>query len=199
MPSKLTTIIARISSSIPNKTNAEVVRAYLEYMRQNGSSTTSERHQNNQLKTAIAFGIFLGPDRLFSEIKRKEEILAFLDTKIKPESVDPEKRWITTWNDYLHRLKRFFRWFHCYYYHVRQKEEEQGGRGEGGYEWRDLTDESSWKTLGFAAAIKQKRTKRLSPYSENDIWGRDELLTVVKCAGSPVYVLSGRMCRRIDY
>ena len=27
--------------------------------------------------------------------------------------------------------------------------------------------------------IKMKRTKRLSPYSQNDIWDRDELLTII--------------------
>jgi hypothetical protein len=199
MPPKLTTTIAKISSSIPNKTNAEVIKAYLEYMRHNGSSSTSERHHNNQLKAVIAFGAFLGPDKTFLEIRRKEEISAFLDTKIKPEDVDPERRWITTWNDYLHRLKRFFRWLHCHYLpKMRKMQKEEEGRGlegedEGkkeGAESRDDViidddndDESNWKTPAFAA-IKQKKTKRLSPYSENDIWDRDELLTVVKYAAN---------------
>jgi integrase/recombinase XerD len=30
------------------------------------------------------------------------------------------------------------------------------------------------------AKIKEKRTKRQSPYSETEIWDRDELLTIVK-------------------
>lgn len=36
-----------------------------------------------------------------------------------------------------------------------------------------------WETPQFAR-IKEKRTKRLSPYSETDIWERDELLTIIK-------------------
>jgi integrase/recombinase XerD len=35
-----------------------------------------------------------------------------LDTKIKNSENDPDKRWITTWNDYLIRIKYFFRWMY---------------------------------------------------------------------------------------
>lgn len=158
MPTKLTTTIAKITT-LPNKENADLVKVYLEYMRQNGAS---ERHQNNQIKVVIYFGTFLGSTS-FKEIHNKDEILRFLDTKRKSDEVDPERRWITTWNDYLHKIKRFFRWLHCYC----------------GSE--DPREESDWETPTFAR-IKQKRTKRLSPYSETDIWDRDELLTVVKYA-----------------
>jgi pimeloyl-ACP methyl ester carboxylesterase len=33
----------------------------------------------------------------FYEIKTKEQVLEFLDTKIKSYNEDPDKRWITTW------------------------------------------------------------------------------------------------------
>lgn len=36
-----------------------------------------------------------------------------------------------------------------------------------------------WETPSFLK-IRERRSKRLSPYSETDIWERDELLTVVK-------------------
>jgi integrase/recombinase XerD len=35
-----------------------------------------------------------------------------LDTKIKNSEEDPDKYWITTWNDYLGRIKYFFRWLY---------------------------------------------------------------------------------------
>jgi integrase/recombinase XerD len=35
--------------------------------------------------------------------------LQFLDLKRKTEDKDPDKKWITTWNDYLWRLKYFYR------------------------------------------------------------------------------------------
>ncbi len=37
----------------------------------------------------------------------------------------------------------------------------------------------SWTTLSFIN-IKMKRTKRLSPYLESEIWDRDELSAVIK-------------------
>ena len=76
------------------------------------SSGTSDKYQNNNLKTIIAFGRFLEPSISFKTISKRDQIVAFLDTKIKNSQVDPDKRWITTSNDYLGRLKYFFRWLH---------------------------------------------------------------------------------------
>jgi integrase/recombinase XerD len=64
----------------------------------------SEHHQSNNLKVAIAFAKFLGSATTFHDIQRKEQIIRFLDTKVKPSEIDPEKKWITTWNHYLHRI-----------------------------------------------------------------------------------------------
>ena len=43
----------------------------------------------------------------------------------------------------------------------------------------DDTRESQWITPSFIN-IKKRKTKRLSPYSENEIWERDELLAIIK-------------------
>ena len=64
----------------------------------------------------------------------------------------------------LVHLKRFFRWLHNHH-----KDEQEGN---------DIA-ESEWKTPSFIN-IKKRRTKRLSPYSENEIWEREELLAIVK-------------------
>jgi hypothetical protein len=45
----------------------------------------------------------------FTIFRKKEKILEFLNKRIKPKSVDPDEKWVTTWNDYLGRLKFFFR------------------------------------------------------------------------------------------
>src|SRR5215211_1096413 len=74
---------------------------------------------------------------------------------------DPDKKWITTWNDNLHRLKHLFRWLY-----------NQRGKHE-------TIPMSEWETPTFAK-IKEKKTKSLSPYSETEIWDRDELLLVVR-------------------
>jgi integrase/recombinase XerD len=76
-------------------------------MRNNGSS---EHHQNNNLKVVIAFGNFIGKDISFLDTTKKERILGFLNTKVKDE--DPDKRWITTWNNYLNRLRLFYLWLY---------------------------------------------------------------------------------------
>ncbi|MFL6400251.1 MAG: hypothetical protein ACJ72J_11835, partial [Nitrososphaeraceae archaeon] len=143
MPSKLSTTISKIST-IPNSTNSSLITEFHTYMKMNGAS---ERHQNNSLKVCNAFALSLG-----------------LDTKIKSQEQDPDKKWITTWNYNLVHLKRFFRWLHNHH-----KDEQESN---------DIA-ESEWKTPSFIN-IKKRRTKRLSPYSENEIWEREELLSIVK-------------------
>src|SRR5215204_6300803 len=104
MPLKLSTTIGKIQN-IPNTKNIEIINDFLEYMRNNGSS---EHHQNNNLKVVIAFSNFIGKDKSFYDIIKKEQILEFLNTKVKHYDIDPDKRWITTWNNYLNRLRLFF-------------------------------------------------------------------------------------------
>jgi hypothetical protein len=108
LPYRLTTTIKNINS-IPNPINAGVVSEFHQYMIANGSS---ERHQNNTLKVIVCFGRFLGSSVSFLDISKKEQVLSFLDTKIKNSELDPEKKWINTWNDYARRIKRFLRWLY---------------------------------------------------------------------------------------
>lgn len=110
MPTKLTTTISKIAS-IPNSVNSELVNDIYHYMKNNGAS---ERHQNNNLKVMIAYAKFLGSGVSFYNIEKKEQIVTFLDTKIKNTAQDPDKKWITTWNHNLHRIKYFFRWLYNY-------------------------------------------------------------------------------------
>ena len=160
MPTKLTTTVSKIAS-IPNPVNSELIDDFYKYMTNNGAS---ERHQNNNLKVVIAFARFLGKDVIFYTIQKKEQIIAFLDTKIKNIQQDPDKRWITTWNHYLHRIKHFIRWL----YNYRDKKDEE-----------ERVAQSEWVTPFFARS-KEKRTKRISPYSETELWERDEILFIVK-------------------
>lgn len=68
-----------------------------------------------------------------------------------------------TWNNYLHRLKLFLRWL----YNQRGKDPE------------DIAPQSDWDTPSFAR-ITEKKTKRVSPYSETELWKRDEILFIAK-------------------
>ena len=128
------------------------------------NNTTSERHQNNNLKATIAFAGFLGSETTFYQISSKEQITKFLDTKIRSNSEDPDQRWITTWNDYLVRIKHFFRWL----YNCRIRLDHSQDHSS-----------NDWYTPEFVN-IRKKKTKRLSPYGEYEIWDIEDLKTVVK-------------------
>jgi hypothetical protein len=113
MPSKLSTTVSKIAT-IPNPTNSMLITEFHKYMETSGAS---ERHQNNSLKMIIAFAFFIGKDVTLYNIKSKEQICSFLDTKIKNQEEDPDKRW--TRNYYLVHLERFFRCkFKSNYYRI---------------------------------------------------------------------------------
>lgn len=87
MPVKLATTIKKIDS-ISNNTNLELVKKFCSFMRSNGAS---ERHQNNNLKAVIAFANFLGEKNSFTDINKTEQVLSFLNTKMKNQQDDPKK------------------------------------------------------------------------------------------------------------
>ena len=97
------------------------------------------------------------------KIENKNQITSFLDTKVKSIDKDPDKRWITTWNDYLARLKYFFRWL--------QNCRDKNDLDEFPY--------SEWITPAFIS-IRKKKTKRISPYLESMLWEKEDLLTIIK-------------------
>jgi hypothetical protein len=136
------------------------------------SSGTSDKYQNNNLKTIIAFGSFLEPSISFQSIVKRDEIIAFLDTKIKDYQADPDKRWVTTWNDYLGRIKYFFRWLY--------NTSNSGGLLRINQFNQDIyIPITEWKTHTFLR-IDKKKTKRLSPYLESELWEKEDILTIVK-------------------
>lgn len=104
MPATLSCTISKIIT-IPNKVNADIVSQYKEYMRDNGAS---ERHQNNALKAVIGYAKFLGENTTFYEVNTKGQITAYLDTKMNSEEQDPDKKWITTWNDKVVEMVEIF-------------------------------------------------------------------------------------------
>jgi len=95
---KLSTIVDNKIGLVSNKENSSIIYDFYKYMQEKGSS---DNHQVNNLKVVIDFANFLGPDITFYEVSRKEEIISFLNRKIKSSDIDPDKRWITTWNHFL--------------------------------------------------------------------------------------------------
>ena len=105
MPIKLSTTVQKIVS-LPSTANSLLLTEFYEYMNANG---VSESHQNNNLKAIIAFARHLGPSG-FIDINTSESITNFLNSKLKSIEDYPDRKCLTTWNDYLGRLKYFFRW-----------------------------------------------------------------------------------------
>ena len=57
-------------------------------MKSNGAS---ERHQNNNLKAVCKFGNYLGQNINFEEVNNTNQILSFLNTKIKSQDGRPRQ------------------------------------------------------------------------------------------------------------
>lgn len=161
MPMKLATTLGHLQS-ILNITNKKLLVEFHEYLKE---VDTSESYQNQMLKQLISYAEFVGEKISFYDVNTKEQITAFLDTKAKSVEVDPDKKWIITYNDYLWRIKYFFRWLHNY-----NLSKEKG---------EEPLVVSDWKTPSFTV-IKKKKTKRPSPYLESELWEKDEYLSVVK-------------------
>jgi integrase/recombinase XerD len=148
MPIRLDTVLRKVEQ-MPNKVNSDLLREFYPHMKDNG---TSQNYQKGNLKAMIHYAEHIGAATSFFDVDYRQ-VLRFLDTKIKPEQIDPDKKWITTWNDYLWRLKLFFRWLH------NKKVKEIDG------EEQEVKPEDEWKTPSFLQQIKKKKTKRLGPTS----------------------------------
>jgi hypothetical protein len=68
LPAKLTTKLSKIAL-VSNQVNAATIEEFRNYMNAKGPS---EQHQNNNLKVAIAYANFLGPDATFFDVKQKK-------------------------------------------------------------------------------------------------------------------------------
>jgi hypothetical protein len=160
LPAKLATTIKNIDVKIENETNRQLITEFYHYLIE---IETSESYQNGLIKVLIRFAEYIGEKSTFYHVKDKEKILEFLNLKRKNETDDPDKKWITTWNDYLWRIKYFYRWL------ANTKEKTIVAH----------KSDNNWETPSFVN-IKMKKTKRLSPYSETDIWDKEELFTIIK-------------------
>ena len=145
MPQKLK-LLTHVEE-IGNDVNRQLIYEYHLYL---VSRDTSTIYQKDNVKLVYMFAKFIGEFKTFYEIKDRETIVTLLDTRRKSKEEDPEQKWITTWNDYLWRLKMFYRWL----YNVKLKGENNQ---------RNCHDISNWVTPAFVN-INKKKTKRLSPY-----------------------------------
>ena len=139
MPIRLSTLIEKVQN-LPLKENVNLINQFHTFMKNNNSS---ERDAINNIKVLLNFDNFFQSPRILSKVN-EQDIYNFLDSKIKSIEIDPDKKWITTWNHYLNHLKFFFRWLY-------------NTKGESKSNNRSF---SEWITPDFLK-IKMKKTNRL--------------------------------------
>ena len=86
MTMKLSTTLIHLNS-VSNPISTSLVKQFYEYLKEMG---TSENYQNQNLKQLINFAIQLGEEKTLYEVSTKEEIVSFINTKIKNSDLDPE-------------------------------------------------------------------------------------------------------------
>jgi integrase/recombinase XerD len=124
MSIKISTLLNKIDS-FASKENATIIMDFYNYMQEGGSS---ENHKVNNLRVVMGYAKYVGNTCLYN-VNKRGQILSFLNTKIKYILIDPDKRWITTWNHYLNRLKLFYRWL----YNVRSLSGGYNNNNNDGY------------------------------------------------------------------
>jgi integrase/recombinase XerD len=91
-----------------NKENALLICDYISALK--SESNPSNSYRKNTIIILCKFSLFF-KTKLFKQITR-EDILSFLDSFRKIESVDPLHKWIGTYNLYAIQLMRFFKWLY---------------------------------------------------------------------------------------
>jgi len=88
--------------------NALTICNYISSLR--SEINPSDGYRKNNILLLCTFSIFFR-SKLFKDIKR-DDVLSFLDSHRKIESVDPLHKWIGTYNLYRMQLMRFFKWLY---------------------------------------------------------------------------------------
>ena len=141
MPENIFTTVNKIKYYYHAK-KREIICNFFEFM---SNHDASERHHYNNPKTTLSFSNYIDQNYL-KDISKKEDVLLFLQSKIKVKEQDLEQKWITTCNEYLYRIKYFYIWLY--------------NGNEHGIE----SSIDQWTTPKFIESLKPKKTKRWNPY-----------------------------------
>lgn len=147
--------INNVLNSINSLSNPKNKNALLTYYNSLVDRGIASNTIINNLIPTIYFCKYLDSQNIM-DVKDKQTIISFLNTVVKLD--DQEKKYITTWNTYMQIIKAFYRW---------------------AYNNDNGTDVRFWETPDFCK-IKKKLSKRVSPYNNNDIWEKDEIVSILK-------------------
>ncbi len=142
-----------------NKEIALVICDYISSLK--SEINPSDYYRKNTLILLCTFSIFFKNAKPLKEITR-EDILLFLNSFRKIESVDPLHKWIGTYNTYRVKLMRFFKWLY-------NPDLEQKKR----------------PTPSIVNNIPQLKRKEKSIYKPTDLWTlEDDSLFLKYCPNS---------------
>ena len=99
----------RLANANNNKENVIVIANYIMSMRT--EINLSDNYRRAVIILLSKFSIFFKNQKSFKSMTR-EDILKFLDSFRKPESVDTLHKWIGTYNTYRIYLMRIFKWLY---------------------------------------------------------------------------------------
>lgn len=110
---KINQVIRGLSKEISNgllsisKENSSVTVDYISAM--NTEINLSDNYRKDNIRILYSFPRHI-KNKPFRSIIR-DEVISFLNSVRKPESLDPLHKWIGTYNQYRVYLIRFFKWF----------------------------------------------------------------------------------------
>jgi integrase len=131
-----------------SKENAAIIADYVISMKTEMNS--SDYYRRDAIVLLSKFSIFFSNLKPFRSMTR-EDILSFLDSFRKPESVDPLHKWIGTYNLYAIHLMRFFKWLY----------------------YPDIEQDKRCKPL-VIENIPQLKRKEKSIYKPTDLWTEED-------------------------
>src|SRR6266581_6628676 len=144
-----------------NKDNALTICDYISTLK--SEINPSDGYRKNNILLLCTFSIFFknAKSKLFKDVTR-EDILSFLDSLRKIESVDPLHKWIGTYNVYRIQLMRFFKWL--YSPDIEQKQRPKPSIIEN---------------------IPQLKRKERSIYKPTDLWTLEDDFLILKYCPNP--------------
>ena len=99
---------------------------------------------------------YLGTDTSLPNIQNCETIFSYLETKKKSKDLDPDQKWISTWNQYFHRIKHFFRWYFNCGFKLLEVNPNDTHIEQQFYE---NENQENWKSPDSLKNLKEKRKK----------------------------------------
>jgi hypothetical protein len=106
----LTKQYGEILSNLPNKQNSNIIAVYINAAKHETTSF-SDNYRKLTIKVLSWLSNFC-KNKNFKSMNRDEDILPFLDSHKKSETIDPLHKWIGTYNIYSIIIIKFFKWLY---------------------------------------------------------------------------------------